>query len=313
MAETDTAEQSSSREERTSTRLVVGVDDASIARHALRWAATEAILRDVPLVAVTAVVGPWMVGPMGWEGHTIDSRKIALAARSRLDSVLAEVLDEVPGPTPQVTPIVSDFPAPGVLVNESESADMVVVGTRQLRGPFRWLGSVSDQVVRHASCPVAVIPEAGNPFEPEAPIVVGVDGSQNAAEALAWAVAEGSLRGCPVRAVNVWSLLDQYGSDGPSQFEPTYGESEALEALTAFVTKVLGSEAASRVELEAVCDLPAGGILEVANRMRTSLIVVGARGVGGFKGLLLGSVSHKVLVESDCPVVVIKPTTASTR
>lgn len=136
-------------------------------------------------------------------------------------------------------------------------------------------------------------------------IVVGVDGSEGSGEALRWAVQEGSLRQVPVVAVMAWGYLDQHHAVQGAEFDPDYGEPEAQEALAAAVTEALGEGSDAVVEQVAVCDLAPAAL--VATATPDDLLVVGARGLGGFKGLLLGSVSQRVLAETTSPVAVIRP------
>ena len=110
-----------------------------------------------------------------------------------------------------------------VLLEAASEAELLVVGTRGLHGVVRWLGSVSDQVVRHAPCPVAVIPETPAPSPAGAPVVVGVDGSPGSHAAVEWALEEARFRSVPLRAVLVWALFDQ-PHDGSDHFDPRYNE-----------------------------------------------------------------------------------------
>lgn len=134
-------------------------------------------------------------------------------------------------------------------------------------------------------------------------IVVGVDGSEAAQAALAWAVAEGRLRGARVEAVTSWHepyvapTLATIGAD-PSAF------AESAQATLTRAIDGLG-DAADGVEVEPVVvhGNPAGALLEAAEG--ASLLVVGSRGRGGFTGLLLGSVSQQVVHHATCPVVVV--------
>ncbi|HLT17430.1 MAG TPA: universal stress protein [Acidimicrobiales bacterium] len=135
-------------------------------------------------------------------------------------------------------------------------------------------------------------------------IVVGVDGSEGSAEALRWAVEEGRLRQAPVVAVMAWGYLDQHHAVQGAEFDPGYGEPQAKEALAAAVEAAVG-DAAADVEQVVVNDLAPAALRSVA--ADDDLLVVGARGLGGFKGLLLGSVSQRVLAEATCPVAVIRP------
>lgn len=138
-------------------------------------------------------------------------------------------------------------------------------------------------------------------------IVVGVDGSEGARRALDWAIDEARLRGAVVRAVMAWSYIDQPAE----RFDPDYGGDDAQEELDALVDAAIGAGATSgavepaavSVERIVVNDLPARALLDAA--ADADLIVVGARGIGGFKGLLLGSVSQQVVQHAPCPVVVV--------
>lgn len=133
-------------------------------------------------------------------------------------------------------------------------------------------------------------------------IVVGVDGSSGAANALKWAVQAGRRHQWPVTAVLTWSYLDQRHADPEAGFDPAYSDADARTALDAYLTAALGDEAAG-VERMTVCDLAAPGLLGASKE--ADLVVVGARGLGGFKGLLIGSVSRSVLEHADVPVAVV--------
>jgi len=139
-------------------------------------------------------------------------------------------------------------------------------------------------------------------------IVVGVDGSEFSEQALVWAVRESELRDLPLRAVLAWDWLDQHHSGGPHRFEPSYGEADALAALKAYVEHALGPARASKVEHVVACDLPARALLEASQG--AALLVVGARGLGGFQGLLVGSVSQHCLHHAACPIAIIRPDAA---
>jgi nucleotide-binding universal stress UspA family protein len=111
-------------------------------------------------------------------------------------------------------------------------------------------------------------------------IVVGVDESQGAAEALRWAAREGARRHWAVTAVLCWGYLDQHHGTRPHAFDPAYTEVPANEALRDIVVRVLG-EAAPAVERRTVKDRAARGLL--AASADADLLVVGARGFGRFR------------------------------
>jgi nucleotide-binding universal stress UspA family protein len=132
-------------------------------------------------------------------------------------------------------------------------------------------------------------------------IVVGVDGSPQADAALRWAVDEAGRHDATVLAVMAWSHLDQHHPDREQAFDPDHGEAAAGASLRMAVAGVASPRpVAERV----VCDHPGRALLEAGEG--ADLIVVGARGVGGFTGLLLGSVSERVVEHARTPVAVVR-------
>jgi nucleotide-binding universal stress UspA family protein len=136
-----------------------------------------------------------------------------------------------------------------------------------------------------------------------ADIVVGVDGSESGARALRWAADEARRRGVPVTAVMAWGYLDQHNVDPKVAFDPTYDDVAARLAAEAAVSDAGITDLGVVVKIEPVCDLPAVALTSAS--ADAGLLVVGSRGLGGFKGLLLGSVSDRCLARSACPVVVV--------
>ena len=132
-------------------------------------------------------------------------------------------------------------------------------------------------------------------------IAVGVDGSPPSESALQWAAVEAEYHDASVLAVMAWGLLDQHHADQSDTFSPGYGPGEAREALRLNVER---AGVARPVEQQEICDLPMKALLTAS--VGADLLVVGARGLGGFKGLLLGSVSEQVLQHSTCPVAVVR-------
>lgn len=140
-------------------------------------------------------------------------------------------------------------------------------------------------------------------------VVVGVDGSDNARMALRWAATEASLRKLRVELVCAWDVpFYAYGMVN-GMFEVS---GELLEELKAHAEEQLAiaereaRAVAADVEVETIATQgqAADVLLEVAEG--ADLLVVGSRGLGGFRGLLLGSVSQQCAQHAPCPVVIVR-------
>ena len=287
-------------------RVVVGIDGSQGARTALRWALHEAELQDSVLQVLHAWREPKIFVPDEYPGELVEMGRMDEAAQTLIDRELAAVGVE------SFDVSVDHVPVGGgtarALVEASRAADLVVVGRRGTGGLVQELvGPKVVQVAHHAACPVAAVPgEWGGEGEG---VVVGLDGSEHSKNALGWAAAEAARRDTTLTAVLAWDLLSQQHADGSKKFDPDYTSADALAALEEMVaaglaTDVARQPGAGEVSKEVVNDLPARALLSAAEG--AEVLVVGARGLGGFKGLLLGSVSHRCLVHSTCPTVVVR-------
>ena len=134
-------------------------------------------------------------------------------------------------------------------------------------------------------------------------IVVGMDESSGAAAALRWAVEQGARSGLPVAALMAWSYRDQHRLVRAAPFDLEYTPDDAARDLDAIVERAMGADATA-VSRDTRRGDPSDVLLSASRR--AELLVVGARGMGGFKGLLVGSVSRDVMNRSHCPVAVIR-------
>ena len=135
-------------------------------------------------------------------------------------------------------------------------------------------------------------------------IVVGVDGSEAAQDALRWAVAEAQARGARLAIVHAW----QYPYFGPTPIAGMVVDLDDLEASARGVLEHAAAEVdltglAEPAELVLVDRTAAIALVEAAKG--ADLLVVGTRGRGGFKGLLLGSVSQQLTHHAPCPIVIV--------
>ena len=141
-------------------------------------------------------------------------------------------------------------------------------------------------------------------------VVVGVDGSSASKAALAWALDEARARGATLEVVTAWSYLDQppEKEGGQSRFRPDFGEDDALRILDGALAEVAGDDPGVEIIRTVVCELAPRALLDAS--AGADLVVVGARGLGGVREALLGSVSQEIVHHATCPVVVVrKPST----
>lgn len=144
-------------------------------------------------------------------------------------------------------------------------------------------------------------------------IVVGFDGSENSHLALTWALEEALQHNGQIRVVTAWSKppLSWY----PALLETAAGEIVAEDSPEK-IAGTVQAEALKAAEDAGVAatgqvvhsDSPASALLDAAKG--ADLVVVGARGHGGFNGLHMGSVSTQVIGHAPCPVLVVRPKAA---
>ena len=140
----------------------------------------------------------------------------------------------------------------------------------------------------------------------EGGVVVGHDGSQCAQEALRWAARLAHRADVDLHVVRAWSMTT---APRPASWEPGYvpplpdWEQAVHDELTAHVAAA-GLDPAVRVTCHVAHRAPVPGLLAAAEG--AALLVVGARGRGGFAGLLLGSVSDQLVHHAACPVTVVR-------
>jgi nucleotide-binding universal stress UspA family protein len=130
-------------------------------------------------------------------------------------------------------------------------------------------------------------------------VVVGVDGSSGSRQALRRAALEATAHDATLEVVMAWGLFDQPG-DG--SFDPHYDATRARAALQEIVDDEVTPPQPGAV-LHVVNDLPARALLAAGEG--AWMLVVGSRGLGGFQGLLLGSVSRQLVHHAACPVLVV--------
>jgi nucleotide-binding universal stress UspA family protein len=270
--------------------IVAGYDGSPGAAQALRWAAREAWARGTELTVSLAWTPDHMELPT--ESGLCD------LARQHGREILARGLPyagSVLGPG-RVRADLAAGPAARVLCEHSRAADMVVVGSRgQGELPALRLGSVAWQVAGHASGRVVVVRGASRPANrTPGPVVLGADGSPAGQAAITFACEEATLREVPL--VTVCALTDAPGRLGGSrQLEEDFDqlvEAEAKEHPGVSVVR------------QVLPGTPRAALLSAA--ADAQLLVVGARGRGGFDEMSLGSIAQAVLLYAPGPVAVVR-------
>jgi nucleotide-binding universal stress UspA family protein len=288
-------------------RIIVGIDDSAGARVALRWALrhAKAMGASVDVVRACDFRVAWIDNDQGAEELAEWKTRTTREARAELHRVAADVVADLTasqsfGPPPDVQALIVEGHPAQVLVDLAKEADLLVVGSRG-RGRFGGLllGSVSQHCVERASCPTAVV-MADTPMKR---IVVGVDGSQSAQAALAWAVQEAAVTDARVDAVCAYTYAIMVS---PHPAMPT----GPIERYRRDACRILDEAINGLGETHGVTITPVvleGPPVDVltACAADADLVVLGTRGLGPVKGLLLGSVTHRVMTRVACPIVVV--------
>jgi nucleotide-binding universal stress UspA family protein len=146
-------------------------------------------------------------------------------------------------------------------------------------------------------------------------IVVGVDDSEDANRAIAWAVAEARLHGDKVVLVHAWQFpavrVTRYAGDALPVFGREDIEKIAGEVLARAERSAKTVDPTVEVESRLVLGHPGAVLIDASRGAR--LLVIGSRGLGGFTGMLMGSVSDSCVHHAHCPVMILRPAPGGTR
>jgi nucleotide-binding universal stress UspA family protein len=283
--------------------ILVGYDGSPGSRVALDWALAEATRLNAPVhlryafewanqVGMFAAVPPSGAVDLRGDAQRVVDEAVAVAAVTHPDlSVSGDVVDGS---------------AAGVLCESSRDTRMVVMGSRG-RGGFRGLllGSVGVAATAHAHCPVVVVRQPQHP-DPSLPIWVGVDGSPESDLAVAFAFEMAARHGVPVAAIHAWEPppVPRRDTVPPVSFDPATIEAAEQQLLDQDLALWRDKYPQVAVRSRVVPVRPGQALVDVSHTAQ--LVVVGSRGRGGFRGLLLGSVSQQLLHHAACPVVVVR-------
>jgi nucleotide-binding universal stress UspA family protein len=286
----------------TEGNVVVGVDGSPSSEAALHWAVNEARRTRQPLHVVHAL-----------ETELVISDRLQLGTKEDPagdDPILTAALDVARAAASgiQVTPHSITGFATTTLIAASKIAGSVVVGSHgRSTIPTALMGSVSQQVAIHAGCPVVVV-RATSATGGAGPrrVVVGVDGSEASEPALGYAFDYAASTGTDLVAVHTWWWEPL---EGVSLGEPWMGDwTEIASQEATLVSEALAGWRQRYPDVPVRSHVVRGDpVIELLDQSRDAgLLVVGSRGRGGFVGLLLGSVSRRVLKRATVPVAVVR-------
>jgi len=296
-------------------RILLATDGSPNAQQAAEVAAGIAKSFDSEVTVLSAIPSiSKMVAPLEGEyySHLInkadDNADRAAAVFKKAGVAVSE--KEIPQGRASVVETIVEYAA-------QEKTDVIVMGTRGLGGFKRaTLGSVSSGVAAHAPCATLVIRPRTKKDDSGLTIrriLVAVDSSQNAQRALEAAVDMSKGLKAELRVAHVVYVPTLFWSMGvPGAAVPTDKIEEDAESegrkLLAKAVKFAKDSGVTNVKDGLVTDLvsPYQGIVQLAERDDVDVIVVGTRGNGGFKKLLLGSVANSVLHYAGCSVLVTK-------
>ncbi|MFI2368003.1 universal stress protein [Streptomyces sp. NPDC018833] len=274
--------------------ILIGVDPREQSVPALAWAADEAVRRGLSLRLVLSV-------PPLHDTQHVDTEPHRTARRARAETALATASEAVRAlhpNLPMTTELLDGVPATTVC-REAARACMVVLGSRRLS---RWeeilsTGSVVVPVSAQAECPVVVVREPEYIAEERPYLVVGVDGSEGSAAAVAFAFEEARLRHAAVWAVWAWHR----------PFAGLADDTDTAREQQRLLNEFLEPWQRKYPELEVTGDVLLGHPVERLSlaSARALAVVVGRRGRGGYTGMRLGSVAHGLLHRAECPVITV--------
>lgn len=276
--------------------VFAGVSRSEASRGAVRWAADEAAWRGLPLQLVHAQEWPPGTSPKAGPGHPAHlwSLRFRTTGEGLLRDALNRALERHPGL--EVTTRLAEGRAVHVLREASEHAFQLVLGERRLNESELVLSPTGkgESLVGHVPCLLTVVPQQPLEHQGDGPVVVGVDGSADSAHAVEVAFQEAARGGVGLLAVEVRRPRE---AGRPDFLEEVHYD--VSQALAGWREKYPDTA----VEWEVLTGHPALMLSTVSRHAHC--LVVGSRGRGGFRDMVLGSTSRSLVHRVHCPLLVV--------
>lgn len=283
--------------------IVVGVDGSEESTLAVQWASRSASRRHRTLRIVHGYNRSTSRTLLGSNEGNQASVKEAVRARGQqyLDNARAIALRIAPSLSVETE--LSEVAPASLLIEESATAEMTVIGPAGEGSSLAHLGSTLLSVVGRGHGKVIVAKDTGRTRNDARPVVVGLDGTPSSDAAAGAAFAEAAAMRVRLVAVHTLHDLRKYWFAGMPE---TIDDPAVARATHARLTEWLDKWVQKYPEVEVIRKVYlAGPDLHLLHWSETAqLVVVGSHGRGGFRALLLGSTSNIVVQRADCPVLV---------
>jgi nucleotide-binding universal stress UspA family protein len=279
--------------------IAVGVDASWAKAGAVDWALLEAKLSARPMKVFHVVEGKPPTTPhFAAPGEDQAGR--------RLGGSVSDYLSQQGGSLTYTVDVLAGHSA-RTLARAAEDSRMLVVGRhgQGLLGRML-LGSTAEAVAHEAHIPVVVVPDKWQPAEPSAPILVGVDESEQCHTAIEFAIGLAAERGAPVQLVHVWDVPSIYTWDATPESGTIAEWSQYNEQRLENTAQLWRDKYPDvRIETEIRRDHPVFGLAEAMQEAAGQLLVLGGRNHNRLVSLLLGSTARGVLHHASYPLAIV--------
>lgn len=275
-------------------RVVVGISGTEGAHPAIDWALGYAADAQASVELVHVVDVAWRSTPPTFAERALLQAEQKLRARVEQSRILQPRVNIHP------VALVGD---PDRALAEHTGEDMLVLGSHALeRFGTHLFTTRAGRIARRAGGSVVVIPDSADPAARG--IVVGVDGSEISAAALAFAAREADRLGDSLKAVHSWHAPRPW-SDEPIGWPAASEEEEERVVLAEAVAGLSVDYPDLSITSEVVFARAASALYD--SSLGARMLVVGSHGYKGFEKAWLGSTSEELLLALPCAVAVIRP------
>jgi len=285
--------------------VLVATDGSKYGRWGLNWVAKLPFVERPCVIALHVLDLSALRAPFLWQPVMAGSERYIQEEIHRMETRSAKTLKEA---TQQLAALKlkgtvrkeQGAVAPVILKRAPKRDGLLVVGSKGLDALDRFmLGSVSTNLIHHATCPVLVVKSEAAPLRR---IALATDGSDASAHALEFVLTMFQ----PDRSTGTGGRVPIHVS--VIHVMPFLKYPELKEAGHKLIEQSVQKLIQAGFTAEAVCQLgkPAEVIMKVASKHHADLIVMGAKGLGAIARFLIGSVSTRVVQHANCSVLVVR-------